>query len=168
MPARGFWRLNGLTVRQMCGITRPAHPAQPPEWKGVGGYIDTCIKQSVPSTRFRRPWNGPERGHRPRAPPLLPSLCCTRPVARTGLHRRSQAGFGADGRIWVCIAGGARWSAGALKLSWRSQIRIRARLDRRGSVQGKAVAAGHAPHPVVGGTRTPHILPAVRMRNCAK
>ncbi len=29
---------------------------------------------------------------------------------------------------------------------------------------GKAVAAGHAPHPVVDGTRTPHILPTVRMR----
>ncbi len=29
---------------------------------------------------------------------------------------------------------------------------------------GKAVAAGHAPHPGVDGTRTPHILPAVRMR----
>jgi hypothetical protein len=47
VPARGFWWLSGLTVRQMCGITRPAHPAQPPEWKGVGGYLDTCIKQSV-------------------------------------------------------------------------------------------------------------------------
>ena len=54
--------------------------------------------------------------------------------------------------------------SGARRRGWRSQIRIRARLDRNGSVQGKAVAAGHAPHPVVDGTRTPHLLPTVRMR----
>lgn len=84
-----------------------------------------------------------------------------RMTACTGL---SNAGFGTQGRIWICIAGGTRWSAGAGQPGWRSQIRARAKLDRHGSVQGKAVAAGHAPHPVVGGTRTPHILPAVRMR----
>jgi hypothetical protein len=88
-----------------------------------------------------------------------------RMTANTGL---SNAGFGTQGRIWVCIAGGARWSAGALKLSWRSQIRIRARLDRHGSVLGKAVAAGHAPHPVVDGTRTTHILPSAHAQPSAK
>lgn len=32
---------------------------------------------------------------------------------------------------------------------------------------GKAAAAGHAPHPVVDGTRTPHILPSRTTRRCA-
>ena len=137
-------------------------------WKGSARYLDTCIKQSV-----WRPGKGQALERRERAPRALPSgTVAPAPLAArerlrgrmTGCTGLSNAGFGTQGRIWTCIAGGARWSAGARWPGWRSQIRIRARLDRHGSVQGKAVAAGHAPHPVVDGTRTPHILPAVRMR----
>lgn len=137
-------------------------------WKGSARYLDTCIKQSVWPPGSGQALKG--RGRAPRALPcgtVAPAPLAARERLRgrlTGYTGLSEAGFGTQGRIWTCIAGGARWSAGAGQPGWRSQMPARAWLDRHGSVPGRAVAAGHAPHPVVDGTRTPHILPTVRMR----